>query len=65
MTSRRSSRAKSPAHSLALRSRPTSEGFIATCSSRVRAVLESDITERWRPAPALAPAVVRFDRWQP
>ena len=29
------------------------------------AVLEADITERWRPAPTPAPATTRFGRWQP
>lgn len=45
--------------------RTTHGGFAAAIVSRVRAVLEADITERWRPAPTLAPAAVRFGRWQP
>ncbi len=45
--------------------RTTHGGFAATIVSRVRAVLEADITERWRPAPTPAPATTRFGRWQP
>lgn len=42
--------------------RTTHGGFAATIVSRVRAVLEADITERWRPAPTPAPATTRFGR---